>query len=310
MKIFTLAELLNLRNTPLHLASANGYQEVVKILLANGAKPTAINSQGLNCLDLAIENDRTEIGLQIIRSKFWEKALENREFDGHTPMKRLIEKLPIVASAVMDRCITYTGDIGDYNEAQIVFNFSYLETPPCQIRYKDPGNDFLAASSILSYNRIKLMKHPLIWAYRYHKWRSILRYFYYGGCFINLVLLLTICIPVGLNISDYYEALRNQTGNSAARTVAVTQYSEAVYTRNIITFSAVIFNTFINLIKLLLKPRKVIAQITTFILENGIELIALFYCIPFQRPTTNFKVQLGALIVFLSIINFLARLKR
>lgn len=47
----------------------NGHRQAATILLANGADPTAINNQGLNCLDLAIENDQNDIGLQIIHSK-------------------------------------------------------------------------------------------------------------------------------------------------------------------------------------------------------------------------------------------------
>ncbi|RDD41723.1 Transient receptor potential cation channel subfamily A member 1 [Trichoplax sp. H2] len=270
-------------NTPIHLACANGHQEVTKILLASGADPTTINNQGLNCLDLAIENDQTEIGLQIIRSKYWEKALENKEFDGHTPMKRLIEKLPIVAyvtQAVMDRCITYTSDIGDSKEKQIVFNFSYLEAPPSKTKTKNTEDNYSAASSILSHNRIKLMQHPLIRAYRHYKWNSLLRYHYYGRCFINLVFLLAVCTPVSLNINNYYKAVRNQTGNNAVEQITVTQ------------------------------PSKFMNEIAASIVEIGIELMALLYCLPFQQPTTILKVQIGAMIVFLSFINFLRQLKR
>ncbi|RDD41720.1 Transient receptor potential cation channel subfamily A member 1 [Trichoplax sp. H2] len=299
-------------NTPIHLACANGHQEITKILLASGADPTTINNQGLNCLDLAIENDQTEIGLQIIRSKYWEKALENKEFDGHTPMKRLIEKLPIVANAVMDRCITYTSDIGDSKEKQIVFNFSYLEAPPSKTKTKNTEDNYSAASSILSHNRIKLMQHPLIRAYRHYKWNSLLRYHYYGRCFINLVFLLAVCTPVSLNIDDYYKAVRNQTGNNAVEQITVTQYSEEVYTRNIVVFSAVVFNVFIHVTRLVFVPSKFMKEITAYtnILEIGIELMALLYCLPFQQQTTILKVQIGAMIVFLSFINFLMQLKR
>ncbi|RDD41722.1 Transient receptor potential cation channel subfamily A member 1 [Trichoplax sp. H2] len=350
-------------NTPLHLASANGHQEVTKILLASGADPTTINNQGQNCLDIAIENEHAEIGLQIISSKYWEKVLENREFDGQTPMKRLIEKLPAVASyiylatltdvilslflpecscfkketlveeesmnyilnrsmvlsnllqAVMDRCVTYTNEIGESKEEEILFNFAYLETPPFQTRHKKVDDGYLAASSILSHNRIKLMKHPLIRAYRHYKWNSLLRYLYYGKVFVNLVFLLAVCVPVSLNIGNYYEAVRNQTASNAVGAAVVAQYSEAVYTRNIVTFCAVVFNIFINLTKYLFQPRKlkqigIINDTGTSILEIGVELLVLLYCIPFERPTTNFTVQMGALIIFLSIINFLVHLKR
>lgn len=89
------------------------------------------------------------------------------------------------------------------------------------------------------------MTHPLIRAYRHYKWyqfwimdklaitinkyfksilsiynylyvnlcyrRGLLRYIYYGKLFMNLMFLLAICIPIGLNIHDYYSEVHNET---------------------------------------------------------------------------------------------------
>ncbi|XP_077977718.1 uncharacterized protein LOC144433285 [Glandiceps talaboti] len=45
------------KNTPLHLASTNGHEDVVKILLKKGADISKKNLKRKNCLDLAIENN-------------------------------------------------------------------------------------------------------------------------------------------------------------------------------------------------------------------------------------------------------------
>lgn len=45
-------------------------------------------------------------------------------------------------------------------------------------------------------------------------------------------------------------------------------------------------------------------------LELSVEAMALSISIPFERPITNLTLQIGAMIVFLAILNFLIQLKR
>ncbi|RDD41715.1 Transient receptor potential cation channel subfamily A member 1 [Trichoplax sp. H2] len=265
--------------TALYLACANGHTETAKLLLTRGADPTAINNQGLSCLDIAIENNQTEIGLQIIRSKYWEKAMENRKLDGYTPMKRLIEKLPDVASIVMDRCISYN-QTEDGNK-EVVFNFRYLESPPFDTRLKDVRDNYTAASSLLSSQRVGLMTHPLIRAYRHYKWNTSIKFFYYVRVAVCLLFLLAVSVPIGLNIREYYEYIRNTTGNVAPTTNKPVQV-----------------------------PKIYIKNISQSFLELAIEVMALSISLPFEREVTNLTVQIGAMCIFLAIVNFLAQLKR
>jgi hypothetical protein len=55
-------------STPLHVASAYGHTEVVKVLLAAGASPLAVNSKGRTGLLTAAENGETEIIKMLLAS--------------------------------------------------------------------------------------------------------------------------------------------------------------------------------------------------------------------------------------------------
>ena len=45
--------------TPLHLACREGNVQVVEILMQNGASVATLDQDGLNCLEVAIENGQT-----------------------------------------------------------------------------------------------------------------------------------------------------------------------------------------------------------------------------------------------------------
>lgn len=55
--------------------------------------------------------------------------------------------------------------------------------------------------------------------------KGFMRYTYYGKLFLNLIFLLAVCIPIGLNIREYYEAVYNETGNHGIQLNEVTQVS-------------------------------------------------------------------------------------
>ena len=47
--------------TPLHLACREGNVQVVEVLMQNGAIVAALDQDGLNCLEVAIENGQTYV---------------------------------------------------------------------------------------------------------------------------------------------------------------------------------------------------------------------------------------------------------
>ncbi|KAG1678688.1 Transient receptor potential cation channel subfamily A member 1 [Nymphon striatum] len=114
--------------TPLHLASARGHTGVMDILLQYGADIEDKDNQGRNALDYAIENQQKDSALLIINRNDWEKAMRNpRQKPNGTldsPMRMLIRRMPDVAEAVFDRCISITEE----NSKPItIYNFEFLD---------------------------------------------------------------------------------------------------------------------------------------------------------------------------------------
>ena len=86
--------------------------QVVEVLMQNGASVATLDQDGLNCLEVAIENGQTyvladcllldllvillfdsDVAMTIIKSDQWDQALRNcRGYS--TPLKKLIHKMP------------------------------------------------------------------------------------------------------------------------------------------------------------------------------------------------------------------------
>lgn len=115
--------------TPFYLACQEGHLKTAEVLMKAGAKVTA-TSQGLNCLDIAVENGQEEVAMAIIQSNCWTDALKNCTEQTDTPMRRLIRKMPVVAEAVFNRCTTVSSGpkiAADSPEYEVAFNFEFLE---------------------------------------------------------------------------------------------------------------------------------------------------------------------------------------
>lgn len=62
--------------TPLHIACGKGFRDILLFLLEIGADPQEKTKVGENCLEVAINNDQSDIVKELLLSKNW-KAVSN-----------------------------------------------------------------------------------------------------------------------------------------------------------------------------------------------------------------------------------------
>lgn len=54
---------------------------------------------------------------------------------------------------------------------------------------------------------------------------ALLKYFYYGKVIINLIFLLAVCIPIGINIHEFYEAVHSHNDTNNVKSPEMNQVS-------------------------------------------------------------------------------------
>ena len=133
--------------TPLHLAGRNGHEDVIKLLLSKKADIEIKSRDGLNALDMAIDNGHYDAVEVILDSDVWEQSLRSkiRLANGGvmTPMRRLIEKMPDMAKKVFSKCISSYEDLSaldsnDENDDNAYkFNFEFLDDTFFAVDYDD-----------------------------------------------------------------------------------------------------------------------------------------------------------------------------
>lgn len=211
------------KTTPLHLASRYGHADVVKCLLDHQANVSQRDTDGNNCLDMAIDNNKPEVALVVINSNKWEEAMRNETPDlatglRTTPMRKLIKKMPDVAEAAFLRCMTTNHKNPEYPDYKCTFNYEFLDDT--YSNWTEQGSSegsasgsvynedfslnvaarpYTSDSSEMKNNhplmimvhskREDLLAHPLVNALLRHKWNSFGRTFYYMNFLIYAIFL-------------------------------------------------------------------------------------------------------------------------
>lgn len=61
----------------MHLAAHEGAHEVVELLLAKGAPIDSINKEGMNALDIAIEQEQHEVIQVLLKDEEWKSLIQH-----------------------------------------------------------------------------------------------------------------------------------------------------------------------------------------------------------------------------------------
>jgi transient receptor potential cation channel subfamily A protein 1 len=127
-------DALNIRReTPLHNASRYGSRKLVKCLLKHNADLLVANVDGLNCLEVAVDEKNEDVVKYFIdeHDQIFD-LMRNAHFPNEssrniiTPMRKLIEKMPDMAFLTLEKC---TIEIGAEMTSlhQKVYNYEFLD---------------------------------------------------------------------------------------------------------------------------------------------------------------------------------------
>ncbi|XP_077866020.1 transient receptor potential cation channel subfamily A member 1-like [Saccoglossus kowalevskii] len=115
-------------NTALHLAAREANANAVSYLLSEDAH-LLVNKRGWSSLDFAIQMKNKDVALAFVMHDRWKEAMLMISTELGAPMLGLIEHLPEVCIAVLDRCLE-TADV-DIKSCYywIKYDFRFLQAP-------------------------------------------------------------------------------------------------------------------------------------------------------------------------------------
>ncbi|RDD41599.1 Transient receptor potential cation channel subfamily A member 1 [Trichoplax sp. H2] len=296
------------RDTPLHLASKENALSAVRILLTKDVNVAIKNVKHQTCLDMAIDYENTDVGLELIRDKRWQELMDSNNKMGYRPMKRLIEKLPEVAQAVMDRCVTRSNHPPDHPDSFVTFNYKYLESSPHDPESVESQKKYLAVSSMVEHNRADLILHPLTVAYRMHKWRGPSGFLFYLHIFIYL-LIVTIFVT-GLAIDLLCNPTANRTDNVSALSGCEIIPVDFARQTPFITLAIGIIIFVAHIISFIYTPYEFVKKLSSNVMEMLIGLVAVIFAILSLIYGSNIvNAQAGAILAFTAMLTLILNLQ-
>ncbi|XP_072042795.1 transient receptor potential cation channel subfamily A member 1-like [Amphiura filiformis] len=191
------------RNTALHLCAQFGHEAPTRLLLNSGADLRLQNVYGKYPLDVAIENKHEGVAKAILSCRSWEVAMNNCDATGHSPMRRLIARLPEAALLVMDQCVTHSHEDTNHPDLKITYDYRYIDPGPDDISFDKNKMRYFALETMVEFRREKLLAHRLSQTSLSKKWKSFARYFNYFDFLVYLVFVVIVSLYLKLNMGIY-----------------------------------------------------------------------------------------------------------
>ena len=117
----------------------------------------------------------------------WPEIMAQKDKNGHTPMKLLIEYFPESAELLMDRCVKRSEMTGSNDpNFSVTYDFHLLDPGPDDKAFV-LGRRFFGPSTMVKHQRKKLLLHPLTQVLLNQKWSTFGRIIYYFNFLSYLV---------------------------------------------------------------------------------------------------------------------------
>ncbi|XP_022093376.1 transient receptor potential cation channel subfamily A member 1-like [Acanthaster planci] len=301
-------------NTALHLAAIEGKVNAVVFLLNHGAEIKR-NKKNQTVMDVTIESQNKDVALAITAHERWHEVMMQSS-DTRPHMLGLVAHMPEVALSVLDRCEEVI-DNGLRHCKGYSYDFRYLQcSAQSQQNFSDEKTAYvplLVLNTMVKFNRIKLLSHPVCVTFLSMKWKAYGRTYHMLNILLYLFFLafLTLLIwhKVPLQLSKSIHANLSCEATSAGHQEIpliheVSKWTLAVYAG----------------LSILKEVGQLVHQRHKYFLEanNAIECVlyisTLLYVCPFfvdiPRCNLSWQTPFGAIAVFLAWFNLLLYLQR
>lgn len=211
-------------------------------------------------------------------------------------MKILIEHFPEAASVVMDNCIKRSSHIQTDPNYTKYYDFHLLDPGPDD-ETNLAGNRFFGPTTMVKFNRERLLLHPLTQKLLDVKWASFGRYIYYFNLLTYLIFLVTysIFIVTERNVQDFNPVKpENETGKRV--TVSEIFTKSTVFNGGVL-FVALIFagaHIIKEIFQLLVQRRHYFTDASN-ITEWALYLSTLCFMMPYLLTPSQLESTLGSL---------------
>ncbi|KAL5457310.1 hypothetical protein EMCRGX_G034558, partial [Ephydatia muelleri] len=233
-------------NNALHLAALAGSPACISLALDIGVPITCNNKQD-GFLDIIIDRVDSESALAVIQHDRWNECLQFKSPLHPYPMVGLIEKLPDVAKAVLDRCHAKSLLPPDHLDYWESYNFTHLRIdghvnqPPVtpNVEANNPRDakelyhravlmidqtglnsdnpqkeqPYIVLEKMVMLKRGTLLNHPIVTAYIKQKWKSYGRFVFLTALLIAFLQALFFSIFLSTVQLDHTRA-ENTTDHS------------------------------------------------------------------------------------------------
>ncbi|XP_052774065.1 transient receptor potential cation channel subfamily A member 1-like isoform X2 [Mya arenaria] len=187
-------------STALHLASKEDHPNAVGLLLSLGAKMITIDKNDHTFMDIALQERHSEVAFAVIRHDRWEQALKMCSKQYGTIMNGLVQCLPDVCMAALDKCQVSSKHDRKSRDLNIRYNFKYLQCPLRYLKGKDKdGQDhtpMLALNTMVRHGRVQCLSHPVSEAYLNMKWHAYGAWFHITNLIVYAIFLALVNVLV------------------------------------------------------------------------------------------------------------------